>query len=126
MNHGKSKSVLLAIVLCVGAAPLAQTETLTIQSLQVAHENRISNEEFHALVAARINTPGRINDELTSSNFGDEVTAGNFADEVTSSNFADEITAGNFADEVTAGNFGKVVVDEAVREAALPSPQMAP
>jgi hypothetical protein len=118
----KNKSALVLLLL---SASVVHAEELKIQSLEVTQENKISYEEFRALVNARINDATDSDGAVTSGNYASVVTSGNYANVVTSSNYADVVTSGNYADVITSSNYGQAVVDEAIREQSMPSPQMA-
>lgn len=112
---GKSLS---ALVFCLGAGQVANAESIKIQALKLLQEQRISYDEFQAMIT--VQKGGIDSNYVSSGNYASYISEGNYANYISAGNYADYISAGNYANYISAGNYGMVAQGN---EAQLPEPE---
>ena len=104
---GKSLS---ALVFCLGAGQAVNAETIKIQALKLLQEQRISYEEFQAMI--KVQSGGVDSSYISSGNYASYISSGNYANYISDGNYADYISAGNYANYISDGNYGMASLDE--------------
>ena len=118
MGKNEKTLGLSALVFCLGTSAAANAESIKVQALRLLSENRITVDEYQAMVKE---STGGIGSYVTAGDYGSYVTAGDYASYITDANYADYITAGNYADYITESNYAAMPVNPGE---VIPSPEI--